>query len=196
MKRAQFDHDEVLQRAVQVFWRHGYHATSMQQIFAATGLKPGSLYLAYGNKASLFSAALDSYAQLNIAKLDQMITRSENIEAGICNFLYMLIEEAQAEDYQGCFLVNCQLELAANADELHGRVTQHLQTVERKFAGYLRQTHHQDTAESLAACIMVQIFGLRVYSYLCNSKQQLIDTVQKGLPWLQWPSAETAEKTH
>jgi AcrR family transcriptional regulator len=56
-----FDPDAVVDAAVEVFWRKGYEGASMADLCAATGLRPGSVYAAYGSKLGLFSAAVDRY---------------------------------------------------------------------------------------------------------------------------------------
>jgi TetR/AcrR family transcriptional repressor of nem operon len=53
----QFDVDEVLDRAMQVFWACGYEATSMQQLVERTGINRASLYATYSDKRTLFLAA-------------------------------------------------------------------------------------------------------------------------------------------
>ena len=57
----EFDEEEVVQRAMDVFWLHGYEAASLTDILDATGLAKGSLYKAFGDKKQLFMLALDAY---------------------------------------------------------------------------------------------------------------------------------------
>ncbi len=57
----EFDRDQVVDRAVEVFWRQGFEATSIQDLVEATGLNRGSLYNTFGDKAGLFEAALERY---------------------------------------------------------------------------------------------------------------------------------------
>ena len=52
----QFDRHEVLDRAMAVFWKRGYEATSIQDLLEATGINRGSLYATFGNKQQLFLA--------------------------------------------------------------------------------------------------------------------------------------------
>ena len=59
-----FDADAALERALQVFWRKGYEATSLTDLTEAMGINRPSLYAAYGNKESLFRKALDRYAEM------------------------------------------------------------------------------------------------------------------------------------
>ena len=57
----EFDTAQALSAAMHVFWRKGYEATSLADIMAATGLSKSSLYAAFGDKRSLFLAALSAY---------------------------------------------------------------------------------------------------------------------------------------
>jgi TetR/AcrR family transcriptional repressor for divergent bdcA len=56
-----FVEHEVLDAAMQVFWRHGYEASSIAQLRAATGLSSASLYGAFGSKEGLFERAIEHY---------------------------------------------------------------------------------------------------------------------------------------
>ncbi|MBB5640524.1 TetR/AcrR family transcriptional regulator [Cryobacterium roopkundense] len=58
--RAFVEH-EVLDVAMQVFWRHGYEASSIAELRAATGLSAASLYGAFGSKEGLFQRAIEHY---------------------------------------------------------------------------------------------------------------------------------------
>ena len=57
----QFDPDEVVDRAMEVFWTRGYESTSIDDLVEATGINRGSLYNAFGDKQGLFLAAIDRY---------------------------------------------------------------------------------------------------------------------------------------
>jgi TetR/AcrR family transcriptional regulator, copper-responsive repressor len=56
-----FDKGEALGAAMLQFWRHGYEATSLRDLTDAMGLNPPSLYAAFGDKKSLFQAAVVAY---------------------------------------------------------------------------------------------------------------------------------------
>lgn len=49
--------------ALNLFWKKGYHATSLKDIEAALNMRPGSIYAAFKSKESLFSLALDRYGE-------------------------------------------------------------------------------------------------------------------------------------
>lgn len=56
-----FEYDEALDGAMQVFWRKGFDGASLNDLTAAMGIKPASLYQAFGNKRTLFRRALARY---------------------------------------------------------------------------------------------------------------------------------------
>lgn len=65
-----FDIDKALGRALTLFWAQGYECTSIADLTDAMGIKPSSLYAAFGSKAALFTRVLDRY----IAAQQQYVT--------------------------------------------------------------------------------------------------------------------------
>ena len=57
----QFDVDEVLDRALEVFWARGYEGATLPELTRAMGINRPSLYAAFGNKEELFHKALHRY---------------------------------------------------------------------------------------------------------------------------------------
>ena len=75
----QFDEQEVIALALDVFWRKGLNDATMQDLAAATGVQRGSLYNAYGDKEAIFLRAFDQYARdflESVAKLLAEIGRA------------------------------------------------------------------------------------------------------------------------
>lgn len=57
----EFDPEEALSAALQVFWKRGYEGASLAELTEAMGITKPSLYACFGNKESLFRKALDLY---------------------------------------------------------------------------------------------------------------------------------------
>jgi AcrR family transcriptional regulator len=72
----EFDVDEALDRALEVFWRKGYEGTSLLDLTRAMGINRPSLYAAFGNKESLFRKALARYAQGPAAYVREALNES------------------------------------------------------------------------------------------------------------------------
>ncbi|MFD6495167.1 TetR/AcrR family transcriptional regulator [Streptomyces sp. NPDC060188] len=58
-----FDADEALERAMLVFWKHGYEGASTATLTSAMGISTTSMYAAFGNKEKLFRKALERYTE-------------------------------------------------------------------------------------------------------------------------------------
>ncbi|HSH40807.1 MAG TPA: helix-turn-helix domain-containing protein, partial [Arenicellales bacterium] len=81
-----FDETEVLERAMTLFWRKGYEATSIQELVTHTGIQRGSLYATYGDKRRLFLAALDHYCGVIAARRLHVLTAPGSGKAAIRRF--------------------------------------------------------------------------------------------------------------
>ena len=60
-RHREFDVDEALDAALNVFWRMGYEGASYTDLTHATGVERPALYSAFGNKEALFRRALERY---------------------------------------------------------------------------------------------------------------------------------------
>ncbi|MFA1537994.1 TetR/AcrR family transcriptional regulator [Actinomadura monticuli] len=58
-----FDRDTALNAAVHLFWERGYEATSIGDLTGAMGIRPASLYAAFGDKKALFREAVEAYGR-------------------------------------------------------------------------------------------------------------------------------------
>lgn len=112
-----YDEDEVLDAAMRVFWRKGYVATSMADIYAATGLKPGNLYATFTDKATLFRRAFDAYARHFRASLPQGLTGLAAIRAWLDTQVRLATEDPERK---GCLIVNTVTEREAHDPETRG----------------------------------------------------------------------------
>ena len=185
MSKTQFDRQDVLNKATSLFWRVGYSAASMQALFNVTGLKPGSVYLAFGNKEGLFKESIDSYAQSSIDNLMNKLNQQQAVELSICEILLSFIEESSQADYCSCFLIKSQLELDDEM-EIKQHISKYLLDIENIYAKRLETIYTVDEAAQKATSIMLHIFGIRVYGYHLNSKQKMLNSLKLGLPWLPW----------
>ncbi|MEA3277186.1 MAG: TetR/AcrR family transcriptional regulator [Pseudomonadota bacterium] len=180
---AEFDREQVLDRAMHAFWNQGYCATSMAKLTETTELKPGSLYAAFRSKEGLFLAALDHYGERSAEKIRQTLSSADTPLEGIRAFFAQLSEHAgepQAE--RSCFLVNTVLEIAPRNQQVHDRVHHHLDRIEGLFRETLTKARESGELapdkdpEALAAFFMTNIWGLRVL-LAAGADPQRVETV-------------------
>ncbi|KJL40216.1 MULTISPECIES: TetR/AcrR family transcriptional regulator [Microbacterium] len=70
----EFDLDDALDRAIEVFWRHGYEGTSLSDLTDAMGINRPSLYRAFGSKEATFKLAVDRYARVDMAYVSDALS--------------------------------------------------------------------------------------------------------------------------
>ena len=109
MKRGRprnFDIDVVLDRALKVFWEHGYQGANISELTRATGLSKPSLYAAFGNKKSLYLTVLERYINLLSERHGIILTNESNGRQAIEDFLHSLVNMFTNPDLPGgCFII-------------------------------------------------------------------------------------------
>lgn len=190
MAKALFDRDDVIDKSIQLFWQNGFSGSSMQQVVKATGLKPGSIYHAFGNKEGLFREALDNYAQKGLERLRKVLDNAPSVGKGICFILERYIQESTRKDYCSCFLVKTQLELAAEGNELYELASEKLAAIEALYETYLEKEFGSEVSRERATSLMLHIFGIRVYGYRQGSAPRMRAGLKQGLPWLPWDQVD------
>ncbi|MCW3466032.1 TetR/AcrR family transcriptional regulator [Chitinophaga nivalis] len=106
----EFNPEERLEKAKQLFWAKGYNATSMKDIVTATKLNPGSIYGTFGGKQALFLECLKSYATEKLAAFQQGAHMPGSPLAILENMLRKGADELLKEG-KGCMVLKTTLEL-------------------------------------------------------------------------------------
>jgi len=115
-----FDLDDVLTKAMHVFWRHGYEGASLARLQEATGLTPPSVYNAFGSKEGLYEACLDHYAGGPGARPVSALSGVPR-RAGIRAFLVAAAHEfTRPGQPPGCMISTAALALSPDLDPVAG----------------------------------------------------------------------------
>jgi TetR/AcrR family transcriptional regulator, transcriptional repressor for nem operon len=135
-RRREFDQEQVLDAALQTFWRKGYEATSLPDLLEATGLARQSLYNAFGDKRALFLASVRRYADVELGKLSEAL-EDGSVRGAIRRVFENVLQSARRDC--GCFLVNTATELLPRDPEVGRVVASAMTRQERAFARALRR---------------------------------------------------------
>lgn len=119
----EFDPDEAIQNAMQVFWRNGYGDTTMEDIVAETGVSRYGLYGTFGNKKDLLVAALRQYEKSMAETVWVGLRRPDAGRAEIIEYWEALKTYAQQENFcNGCLIVNVAAEVAPHDPEIAAEI--------------------------------------------------------------------------
>src|ERR1700759_5103649 len=119
----QFDEQEMIATALDVFWRKGLHDATMQDLATATGIQRGSLYNAYGDKEAIFQRAFDRYAERLMEDCGEALAKGDDIAAHLRNFLDLLIVNmTSGMPPRGCLTTRTALDGAISSAAVRERV--------------------------------------------------------------------------
>jgi AcrR family transcriptional regulator len=112
----QFDADDALDRALEVFWARGYEGTTLPELTRAMGINRPSLYAAFGNKKRLFHQALDRYQtgpQSFLTEAMKQPSARAVVEAIFAGFVEMRRDRDKS---RGCLIVSGALACGEEAE--------------------------------------------------------------------------------
>ncbi|MFA9423234.1 MAG: TetR/AcrR family transcriptional regulator [Sedimentibacter sp.] len=186
-RNREFNYQEVINKALNLFWLKGYHNTSVQDLVDHLELGRGSLYNTFGNKHDLFLEVLDNYIANRDAELLRKLKVSP-VRDAFKNYMYATINRIVSdENNQGCFIVNTMTELASTDNEVAIRLkksekqlvacyTEALCFGKENGELYLEKDPYQ-----IALFLSNTMKGLRVISRVNNSKEELENIVRIAL---------------
>lgn len=165
----EFDEDQVLDAAMQLFWEKGYEATSLSDLTSRMGIQRPSIYSAFGDKKELFEAALRRYTMSRASDTRTRLQSHSSVKEAFSIFFADVVNEEYAGDLsKGCFCINTMVELAPHDERFEILTREHQmylavifqETIERGIqSGELEVS---TDAKSLAQALIVALIGLTV----------------------------------
>ena len=173
-----FDEQEALAAIMAVFWAKGFEGTSMRDLVAATGLKKGSLYAAFGNRRAIYRLAIELYDREWIGSLTDTLCGSRKPLERIERFLQTAMDLRKGT--KGCFLCNAAID-QASADAAAKRVIK--RSLARLESALLETVAELslDSPERAARHLLSVYFGLRVLAKAGSDAAALQDAKESAL---------------
>jgi TetR/AcrR family transcriptional repressor of nem operon len=133
-RQKEFDRDEVLHKAMEVFWRRGYEAASIQDLVQHMGINRQSMYDTFGDKHALFLQALDRYREIQSRRLFEILDRPGSVKKNVRLLFEEAVERALSEEgRRGCFVGNAMSELSGRCKETAIRTCKSMASAEQTF---------------------------------------------------------------
>ncbi|ACY85159.1 TetR/AcrR family transcriptional regulator [Edwardsiella piscicida] len=165
-----FDREVALRKALELFWRQGYEATSLADLVEATGAKAPTLYAEFENKEGLFRAVVEYYTACNEDKYDRLLFNvTLPLAETIHNYLSVTANCFTSGDTpSGCFIICASMVQTRCSDKVSQVLKSRQPVQEAMLARFLqlRQAQgelpaHSD-AQGLARYLCCVIQGMSV----------------------------------
>jgi TetR/AcrR family transcriptional regulator, copper-responsive repressor len=161
-----FNREEVLEKAMPVFWKHGFADTSLQDLERATGVNKSGLYTEFRDKEDLFMACLRHYLESQGKR--GLLTKEPLGWKNVENFLKN--GPLYKGEQQGCFSVNSMREFAILPVEAYAVVTENRALLEHLLAMNIEAEKTKVAPSAIAEMVLSFFSGLCIERNLKSSR--------------------------
>jgi len=179
-RKKEYNEHEVIQKAMNLFWRNGYETTSMQMLEKEMGINKFSIYSSFGNKHGLFLESLKCY-KIRVNQILNKFEASNNGVDDIKQFFYDSIDATKGDDNQkGCLLTNTYNEFSESEDQLvKEEMASFMDNLKVLFVNKLKldSTKNDETVLKQANYLLLAKHGLAAAARV-NSKKEIDDYIE------------------
>ncbi|WP_417769564.1 TetR/AcrR family transcriptional regulator [Stappia sp.] len=186
-RQPSFDRDDILKKAMELFWSKGFQGTSLKDLETVLDLRPGSIYAAFGSKEALFAETLDLYSRESGRQLRKTLDAAPSPLAGLASHMRRLgCIVTDEPPSKACMLVKTLLELPENDRKLRQMTEDLIKDAEAVFRGAFQASKDAGEIDEnadpdiLAARLQSEIFGLRAYAQRAGS-DRLVPRLAEGI---------------
>lgn len=159
----EFDIDDALEDALDVFWRYGYGETKLPDLLKGMKLSRGSFYKAFKDKKSLFLMVLSKYDTQEVSRAVDFIEQSsDSPKKQILKVFESLVQLVAENNRRGCLLCTTLAENEINDPDIERVAMASLARMEQSFQKMLEQELPNETALALAHLLTTQYLGMRL----------------------------------
>lgn len=178
----QFNRNEVLQKALPLFWEKGFANTGLQELEKATGVNKSGLYSEFKDKNEIFLESLKFYIAMQVQSLCLL-----EKPLGWKNIKYLLnrvIAKPDPKNPQGCFLINSFRELSILPKQAQEIISENRDSLKQQLILNLK-AEGITQADSLADLILTFFSGLAIEQNLSNDQKDLEKKVSRFIKAIQ-----------
>lgn len=185
-----FNEAEVLDKAIHLFWKKGYSATSIQDLVSHLGINRASLYDTYGDKEKLFQKAFEHYRDINTKSFIHFLQNEPDVKPGLKKLFERAVDECICDkEKKGCFVVNTTTELIPGDEKIVRMLEENKKTYENLFLEYLKKGEAQGEFQgkdlkAIASLLFTLYSGIKVVSKIQTDKNEMMNTVNLALTLL------------
>lgn len=187
-----FDRDAALREAMLLFWRHGYEATSVNELTKSMGITPPSLYTAFGDKKQLFLEAVQLYTSGAVTSESIVDDAPTAREAAFGLLQASAIAFTGENTPPGCLLASSAISCSAAAADVQKALGDIRLNIEKRLRAKIREDRSMRKlkpkidAEAMAGHIMAVIQGMSTLARDGATREKLSSVASAAM--LAWPT--------
>ncbi|AEJ23626.1 TerR family transcriptional regulator [Weissella koreensis KACC 15510] len=190
----EFNQDDVLTKAMNLFWEQGYTNTSMQELVDVMQINRGSIYTTFGDKHSLFLRVLEYYHQYLEEQFIDVVTDSKDLRTKLNEVFSFFLKTHDEQQPKGCLIVNSATELAQVDPDVNAIINDYMQQETNLILKILKKATYElmpsISLETLANRLQLALIGIRVSIKLDTKSEILTKIVEDIIDTLPWKTIE------
>ena len=180
--------DEALDRAVEMFWEHGYEGVDVDRIARAVNVTKPALYRAFGDKPTLLLKAVERYAVTYVAPRMAAFQAEPDIHKAVTAFCEATVNTATGDACGGCMMAAAAVGQSERVTEIRSYLAQRLAAAADMFtkrfeqeikAGHLTRT---PSAKVRGRLLVDLLQGLQLRAKTGIAREQLLQDARSYVP--------------
>lgn len=175
-----FDEEALLGRAMELFWRQGYEATSVRDLNEHLNIRSSSLYNTFGGKRDLYLAALAAYRRVEVEETEARLAQGLPARETLARLFSDLADSLLADDSRrGSFTLNAAVELGARDDAVARQLEEHFADITGLLARFLDAAQARGELSDahapgeLASFLLLNLYSLAALVKVGATRQQM-----------------------
>lgn len=191
MARAKsFDRGDALEKALDVFWKHGYQGVGLTKLLRDMGIARQSLYDTFGSKRELFIRTIEHYRDTRLSAALALLARDGSQIRNVKDVVRFFEQLALDKRARGCFVANSLVELGPHDEEIRALLAETLGLLEEAIAKALRRAQREGelsrgrSPRALARALTNALVGMAVTGKLGLGRASVEDVYTGTLAML------------
>lgn len=176
-RHREFDEELLQAKAMSLFWKNGFHNTTLTCLSKETGIKRGSLYNAYSNKETIFLKVFQKYTDRYLIEIGEALQHPV-MKTALRKFFDVAIEKMRVRKTEhGCLTTRIIIETTDEMEDIRASITAYLDLVESEifamFERAKRAGQFSGNSQSSTRLLMSVTRGMAVLEQAYDDEERL-----------------------
>lgn len=179
---------EALDRAVEMFWEHGYEGVDVERIAQAVNVTKPALYRAFGDKSTLLLKAVERYEMTYVASIMAKFHAEPDINKAVAAFCEAIANNGSSMACSGCMIAAAVMGQSERVSEIRAYAAKGLTATADIFAkrfekemkaGRLSRKH---SAKVRGRALVDLLQGVQLRARAGVAREQLLQDARSYVP--------------